>query len=174
MGHPSETREETMKGNQNGVKLKDPDVRQRAYKAYCDWLAKGKTKRSFSFIEGDYYCIWETIESYMKTHPAEFDSKKRDAAYAQGCAIWEEIVDETGKGKNKKSSVPCLNMIMRNKYKWDTTAQINDPAENKADLNRFCEMQEVARGVYTVKPPEDRSSEPVSTSPAPVDSSTAQ
>lgn len=176
MSNLSDTRSETMLGNQNRVSIKDPEARQRAYKAYCDWLEKGKTKKSFTYEEGDLMCVWQTIENWMKhdNYKSEFDPIKKEIAYAKGCSKWEGIVDETGEGKNTRASIPTLNMIMRNKFKWDTLEQINDPAEKTADLNRFVEAQETARGVYTPSTPLSRSSGPEKKAPSQEDSRTSQ
>jgi hypothetical protein len=166
-------------GNDYGLKLKDTAARQRAYDAYCAWLAKGKAKKSFHFKEqqedGSYLmCVWATVESYMKTYPQEFDPLKMESAYAEGYARWEQVVDDTSDGTNKQSSVPCLNMLMRNKYKWDTTEQINDPAEKQADLNRFVASQEKARGEYNPSKYTSRSSSPENASPPREDAQTSQ
>jgi hypothetical protein len=128
---------EDLIGNQKGLKIKDPAARQRAYDAYCAWLARGKTKKSFTFIEDDLMCTWQTIESYLKTFPTEFNPTKKEVAYAEGCAKWEQLVDDTGEGSNKNTSVPTLNMIMRNKYKWDTPEHHDEANESKADLKQL-------------------------------------
>jgi len=115
------------KGNKFGLKLKEPDIRQRAYDQYCDWLAKGKSPKSFSFHEGDVWCTHRTIQSYMKNNPDEFPAHKREAAFAKGYAYWESIVDARATGENQDADTPTLNMLMRNKYKWDH----DDPEESE-------------------------------------------
>lgn len=123
-------------GNQNGVKLKDPDLRQRAYDQYCKWLARGKSWKTFTFIEKDsngglIMCTGRTIESYLKEFPLEFPSIKKEIAFAQGYAHWEGVVDGSADGSNKDACTPSLNMLMRNKYDWDkeTKESITSPKE---------------------------------------------
>ena len=153
---------EAMKGNDNGLKLKDRDVRQRAYDKYCEWLSKGKTKKSFSFKEKQpdgsiLMAHWQTIESYIKSDPAEFDPLKREIAYAEGCAKWESVVDDTAEGARKDTSVPTLNMIMRNKYKWDTVEHEKDADGARADLTRFAQQRSKERDEWPSGQPKDHS-----------------
>lgn len=136
---------EAMKGNQNGVKLKDPELRQIAYTKYCEWLAKGKSKKSFTFVEGEFMCHWQTIESYLKNAPAEFDPLKKEVAFAQGYAYWESVTDDTAIGKNKDASVPALNMTMRNKYGWDTAEASTAQEESRSDLKDYSKAMKVGR-----------------------------
>lgn len=117
------------KGNQNGVKLKDPKIRKRAYKAYCAWIADGKVKESFTFEEGDLKCVFKTIESYMEKDPVEFPPIHREFAQAKGYAHWEDIVGKSAQGKNKEANTASLQMVMRNKYGWDK------PDPNKEHIN---------------------------------------
>jgi hypothetical protein len=137
MSNHSETRAITMGGNQNGVKIKDPDLRQKAYDKYCEWLAKGKTKKSFTFVEGELMCTWQTIESYVKLYPSEFNSLKQEVAYAQGYAHWESVVDGSAEGSNKDASTASLNMLMRNKYKWDIEEKSKIDHETKSSLQDY-------------------------------------
>ncbi len=123
-------------GNKNGTKIKSPDLRQKAYDQYCKWLARGKSSRSFSFVEGDLICTGKTIESYIKDNTTEFPPAKREAAYAQGMAHWESVVDGTAEGSNKQACVPALNMLMRNKFGWDK--------EEKAEAEKASEQIQFA------------------------------
>lgn len=109
---------EGMKGNQNGLALKDSDIRQQAYGQYCEWLAKGKMSRSFTFEHEQYSCTGETMESYIKNNPSEFSSIKKQIAFSKGLAHWEEIVDGSATGDNEAPTA-SLQMVMRNKYGWD-------------------------------------------------------
>lgn len=144
-------------GNNYATKLKDPAARQRAYQAYCDWLAKGKTKKSFTYVEDDLMCIWATIENYIREAPQDFDPIKKELAYAAGCARWEQVVDDTADGKNKQASVPTLNMIMRNKYKWDTAEHEKDVESSKSDLSRFAQQRAKERDEWQSEQQKDHS-----------------
>ena len=106
------------KGNQNGVKLKDSDIRQAAYKAYCEHLAKGKSKRSFVFRHPEFSCHYLTLESYMKDK-IEFDPLQMELAYHEGYARWEQVAEDSAEGLNKDANTASLQMIMRNKFDWD-------------------------------------------------------
>ena len=105
--------------SKNGLKLKDPDVRQQAFNEYCEWLAKGKSSRSFTFESDLLSCTGQTIESYIKNNPTEFPSYKKEIAFNKGLAKWEMVVEESADGKNKDANTASLQMLMRNKYGWD-------------------------------------------------------
>lgn len=107
------------KGNKNAKKLKTPELREKAYEQYCAHLAKGKSSRSFTFVEGDLMLTGKSMENYINDNPIDFPIIKKEIAFAQGFAYWEEIVENTGKGIDKNASLPALQMIMRNKYDWD-------------------------------------------------------
>lgn len=124
-------------GNTNAAKLTTPELRKEAYDAYCTWLARGKTKRSFSFVKGDIMCTYRAIEEYIKNFPIELDPVKKEVAFAQGYAHWEGVVDGSADGSNKDACTPSLNMLMRNKYSWDKEekAQENSPKEFDTQLD---------------------------------------
>lgn len=152
-------------GNNYAVKLKDSPSRQRAYDSYCTWLAKGKTKKSFSFVEVQedgsvLRCIWATMEAYLKENPQDFDPLKKEVAYSQGCAFWEDAVDETALGIRKDTSVPTLNMIMRNKYKWDTPENNEEAQESRADLDRYAKNVAQGRFERVEAPPANHNAKP--------------
>jgi hypothetical protein len=109
---------EAMKGNKNGIKLKDPDIRQEAYKKYCEHLAKGKSKRSFTFETPEYSCHWQTLEAYIKDK-AEFDPLQMEMAMRKGYNRWEQVVEDSAEGINGKANTASLQMLMRNKFGWD-------------------------------------------------------
>lgn len=142
-------------GNQYGVKLKDPELRQIAYQRYCDWLARGKSKKSFTFVEGQFMCHWQTIESYIKTYPEEFDPIKKEVAYAQGYAYWENITDGTADGSNKEACVPALNMTMRNKFSWDSPEASTVHQESRSDLTSYSKAMKEGRSVLPQGPAVD-------------------
>lgn len=156
---------ELMKGNQYGVKLKDPELRQLAYTKYCEWLARGKSKRSFTFVEGEFMCHYLTIESYMKLYPNEFDAKKKDVAFALGYSIWEDIADGTANGSNKKACVPALNMVLRNKYGWDSSEASTAAEEGRTDLRQYSAALKTIRPSPLPEPATDRNDSPASTTP---------
>jgi len=105
-------------GNSKGVALKDPDMRQRAYKSFCDHRAKGKAIKSWYFVEGDCACTWETMQEYMKD-TLEFSPTQLKVAESEGYQLWETITEDSAKGKNKNANTASLQMVMRNKFGWD-------------------------------------------------------
>ena len=107
------------KGNQNAVKLRDPEIRQEAYNQYCDHLSKGKSKKSWVFEHPSLRCTSELIEKIIKNEE-EFDPLTKQIAEAKGYAYWEQKVIEhvLGLGDNKTNTA-ALNMWMRNRFGWD-------------------------------------------------------
>lgn len=107
-------------GNQYGVALKDPQVRQKAYEDFCAHLAKGKSIKSWCYEdEKGNACVWATMLSYIKNHPEEFNPIKKELAEIKGYNRWEDIAEASAEGKNKKANTASLQMVMRNKFGWD-------------------------------------------------------
>lgn len=104
--------------NKNGTALKDPDMRKRAYKSFCDHRAKGKAVKSWFFEEDNCSCTWETLYKYIKDD-VEFDPLQLKAAEAKGYNYWESVVEASAVGTNKEANTASLQMLMRNKYGWD-------------------------------------------------------
>lgn len=127
-------------GNTYGVKLKDKEVRQEAYRQYCAHLAKGKSKRSFVFEHPELTCHWQTIESYMKD-TEEFNPIQKEVALCKGYAHWEQVVEDSATGVNEKANTASLQMKMRNQFNWDKDNKNskNDDfeSEKKAFLNKL-------------------------------------
>jgi thiamine pyrophosphate-dependent acetolactate synthase large subunit-like protein len=105
-------------GNTKGLALKDPEMRQRAYKSYCDHIAKGKSYKSWYFIEGDCACTYKTMLEYIKDK-TEFPPIIKEIAESEGYQQWETIAEESAKGLNKNANTASLQMVMRNKFGWD-------------------------------------------------------
>ena len=99
--------------NKNGVKLKDPDIRQTAYLQYCEHLAKGKSKKSWYFEHPEFRCTWETLEKYLDNE-VEFDPIHKKISEAKGYAHWEAVVEDSAVGKNQQANTASLQMLMRN------------------------------------------------------------
>jgi hypothetical protein len=108
-----------MQGNQYALKFSDPKDRQAVYRSYCDHLAEGKSKRSWTFEKNGTSLTWETMEKLIKEYPEEFDISHKRFATAKGYARWEKIITESATGLNPKANTATLQMIMRNKYGWD-------------------------------------------------------
>src|SRR5208283_2603305 len=100
-------------GNKNGLKLKDPEVRQQAYESYCKHLAKGKSKRSWYFEHPQFTCTWQTFEKYLEDE-VEFNPIQMQISLSKGYEKWEQIAEDGATGLNPDVSPPCLQMVMRN------------------------------------------------------------
>ena len=124
-------------GNQYAKKLTSHELRVEAYKQYCAHLAKGKSKRSWTFIHEDCSLRSETMEKYIKENPLEFDPEKITLAMSQGFARWEQVVEDSAEGSNKDANTASLQMLMRNKYKWDKNDQVfDDDSSNEVKENQ--------------------------------------
>jgi hypothetical protein len=119
-------------GNQNGLKLKDLNIRQIAYEQYCAHLAEGNSRRSWCFEHPEFSCTYKTMEKYIKDE-VEFPIIKREMAETKGYRTWESLVQETAKGKTN-ACVPALQMFMRNKYKWDRIDQVHDDDDGTSQV----------------------------------------
>ena len=123
-------------GNQYGVKLKDPSIRQQAYGSYCDHLSKGKSKRSWCFEHPDFTCTWETMEKYLQDS-LEFEPIQMKLSLSKGYATWEAIAEDGATGKNRRVNPACLQMVMRNKFGWDKQKEGN--SEHRGDIGRLAD-----------------------------------
>jgi hypothetical protein len=107
-------------GNQYHLALKDPEVRQKAYKSFCDHLAEGFSIKSWCYEdEKGNACTWQTMQTYIKDNPSEFNPVTQQVSQIKGYRFWESTVRDSATGKNKDASTASLQMIMRNKYGWD-------------------------------------------------------
>jgi len=123
-------------GNKNGLKLKDPSIRQLAYAQYCEHLAKGKSKKSWYFEHPEFRCTWETIEKYLDDD-IEFDPLHKKIAEAKGFAYWEGVVEDSATGKNKDANTASIQMLMRNKYAWDKPSAIKEVSVDPTVTKQF-------------------------------------
>ena len=128
-------------GNNNGLALKPPDVRQDAYLDYCAHLAEGRAKRGWFYDRNGFRCTWETMEKYIKD-TLEFDPLHKLKAESNGYNLWEGIVMQSAKGNNKEANTATLQMLMRNKYGWDRADQVEEKHESNAlnAVNAFVGM----------------------------------
>lgn len=106
-------------GNKKALKLKDPDVRQEAFRQYCAHIESGLSKENFVFEHPQLDCCYKTMESYIKENPMEFPAIKKEIAWAKGFQKLEQVCIDSATGANKDACTASLQMIMRNKYKWD-------------------------------------------------------
>lgn len=116
--HPKPNPNKARPGNLSAVKLKTDELKLKAYEAYCAHLAKGKSKKSFWYEEGDISAGWMTMEKYI-SESSVLNPNKKEKALANGLAVWEEICEDGAKGLNKDVNTATLQMVMRNKFGWD-------------------------------------------------------
>lgn len=113
-------------GNKTGLAIKDPKIRQLAFQSLCHHLASGKSIRSWWYDDENCACHWQTMLSYIKNNPDEFDTLKKDIAETKGFHYWESVVADSATGKNKDANTASLQMLMRNKYGWDKKESSED------------------------------------------------
>lgn len=106
-------------GNQIARKLTTDELKQEAYRQYCAHLAKGLIKDNWYFEHEDLSICYETMESYIKNEPSVFKPIQKKIGWAKGYQYWEAEVGKAALGENSKADIAGLQMIMRNKYKWD-------------------------------------------------------
>lgn len=105
--------------NKNGVKLKDPAIRQEAYRQYCAWIAQGKSKESFYFEHPEFTVCHKTIARYIDENPVEFPAIHKEIAECKSLEIWEQRGITMMLDKQVKSEPALFQMFMRNKFGWD-------------------------------------------------------
>lgn len=104
-------------GNDNAKKLKDKGTKDKVYKDYCDWLAKGKMAKSWYYESEELTLTYKTIENYI-SEDVDFPPIKKEIAICKGYQIWESICEEGAKGE-RDVNTPMIQMLMRNKFGWD-------------------------------------------------------
>jgi hypothetical protein len=130
-------------GNQYGVILKDPAIRQKAYDSFCAHIALGKSIRSWWFEEDGHRCCWYTMTKYIKNEE-EFDPVKKSIAQSKGYYHWEQVAEDSATGINKDANTASLQMVMRNKFGWDRVDE-KEIGEENSDILRAHET--VAKAV---------------------------
>lgn len=109
-------------GNKYGVKLKDPDVRQEAFRQYCDHLASGFPKEAFFFDHPTHSVCWKTVERYIAENPSEFPAILVERAKAARYKHWLVEGQTLMRGGYKGGSPTVWQTCMRNIFKnfgWD-------------------------------------------------------
>lgn len=138
-------------GNKNGIKLKDPNIRQLAYLQYCSHLARGKSKKSWYFEHPEFRCTWETLEKYLNDE-VEFDPLHKKIAEVKGFAYWEEVVEDSAIGKNQNANTASLQMLMRNKYAWDKQTGKEFPLVDNEYSKKFDDLMDLFKNMQNIAP----------------------
>lgn len=124
-------------GNKFGTKLKDPDVRQEAFRQYCDHLAAGYPKEAFFFEHPELSVCWKTMDRYIAESPAEFPPILIEKAKAARYKHWLNKGGSLMEGQFKGGSPTIWTVCMRNIFKdvgWDKE-QISQ--DNKSHVQRL-------------------------------------
>lgn len=110
------------KGNKNAFKLRDPEIRQEAYRQYCAYLAQGKSKEGWKFVHPTDILkslTHKTMEKYIDENPIEFPPILMEMAQADSFKYFEEEGIKLMQGKYKNGSPETWKTFMRNKFRWD-------------------------------------------------------
>mgnify|MGYP001599856286 CR=1 FL=1 len=115
-------------GNKCGVSLKTQESKDKAFKSYCDHIAKGRPKYGWHYVDDDgNHCCWETMDKHIAA--GEFDTNLLKAAQSKSFQRWFERGEKLVDGEIKGGSPKTWETIMRNKfqkkYGWDKD---QDPA----------------------------------------------
>lgn len=122
-------------GNNFAVKLKDKHTKYKVYKNYCDYLAKGKIAKYWYYEDETLTLTRETIEKYIKEDD-DFDPIKKEIAIAKGFQIWETICEDGAKA-DREVNTPTLQMVMRNKYGWDSKTEDTSISKNEGIIEKI-------------------------------------
>lgn len=130
-------------GNKFRQKFKTPEIRQEAYKQYCEHIAKGFPKEAFHFKHPTEPVCYKTLEKYIKENPEEFPSILMEEAKADRFKMWFEEGWALVKGLYKRGSPVVWQTIMRNIGKeigWD---QVEERDRQPESLQHFKDVMSV-------------------------------
>ncbi len=114
------------KGNDYNKKLKTQEVKEKVYRDYCDWIASGKSHKSWYYDQNGLTLTWKTIERYIE-EDEDLDPIHKEIAISKSLGIWEKMGIDMIEGKIQHCSPAVYQMFMRNKFGWDK------PFEQKED-----------------------------------------
>ena len=136
-------------GNQYAVRLKDPAIRQEAYRQYCKHIGEGWPKEAFFFDHASQSASWQTLERYIKTCPDEFDIILMQQAKAMRLKYWIEEGKKIQDGRYTKSSPIVWQTMMRNMFRdigWDqdkVLEALDDQREQFRDFMQLLKLKQV-------------------------------
>ncbi|HSX38930.1 MAG TPA: hypothetical protein VLE95_08960 [Chlamydiales bacterium] len=117
-------------GNKNGVILKDPAIRQLAYKDFCKHIANGYPQECWSFDQDGYRCSYQTMLAYIKNDTVgEFDPILKEQAHSKSYKKLYGVGLNLMTGKIQGGSPVVWQTIMRNvnrRFGWDREEIIQD------------------------------------------------
>lgn len=131
-------------GNQHAVKLTTDELKHDAYRQYCDWIASGKSKESFTFKHPKLSLTYKTMEKYIRESPSEFPSLHKEIAESESLALWESKGCTMMEGKVEKCQPAIYQMMMRNKFGWDKADKKEETLEGEV-RNLLSKLQELSK-----------------------------
>jgi hypothetical protein len=112
-------------GHKTNQKLNTTELKELAYNSYCEHIARGYPKKAWCFRHQDVSLKWETMEKYIKEDPDTFDPIHKELAECDSYFRWFKVLETSATGENQKANPASLQMIMRNKFKWDANQANN-------------------------------------------------
>lgn len=109
-------------GNNFKKKLKTKESKEKVYLNYCNWIASGKSHKSWYYDQDGLTLTWKTIESYIK-EDEDLDPIHKELAIAKSFAVWEQRGEDMVLGIIKNCQPAIYQMIMRNKFGWDKNTE---------------------------------------------------
>ncbi len=133
--------------NTEAVKLNSDELIKEAFDSYCAHIAKGKVVNSWYFKkDGKLLCCYTTMERYVKNRPDVCCPTQYNASVSMGLGDWENVVDASAKGEGRKGNPATLQIVMRNKYGWDTKAD-----EDKATETAMADLKALASAISSAR-----------------------
>jgi hypothetical protein len=122
-------------GNTCATKLKDPDLRQEAYRQYCEHIASGLPMKAWFFehpTDPTKSLSYKTMERYMRENPNEFPPSLKEAAQSKSYAKWFKEGGKLMVGEYRYGSPHTWATIMRNMFQWDRETEPANTVEPEA------------------------------------------
>lgn len=122
-------------GNNYGLALKDPEVRQEAYRQYCKHLSEGWPKQAFFFKHPKHSVCYKTLDRYIRENPDEFPAILMEEAQAARFKYWLNEGKNLIQGVYPRGSPVVWQTVMRNIFRdigWDQE-KIDEKLENERE-----------------------------------------
>ena len=114
-------------GNQASLKYKTPEERKKVFKELCEHLEGGFSFAAFPYL------AFDTIKSYCKRFPSDFESEKLQEAINKGRLFWEKLGTNGTSGKIDGFRDKTYQFIMMNKYNMSINQKSD--VKVKAEVN---------------------------------------
>lgn len=126
-------------GNKHATILKDPEIRQIAYRDFCNHISEGFPQECWSFEKGGYRCSYQTILSYIKNDTiGEFDPILKEMSHSRAYKKLYGVGLNLMTGKIQGSPI-TWQVVMRNvnrRFGWDAE-QVNQ--DNRSHIERLAQ-----------------------------------